>query len=92
MEKAVAAAHNVDVGDYYFADKNYNGALMRYQDALAAKPQDLAIQVRIGRTFEKLNKPSQALEQYEAAQKLPGPQKWADEANSALKRLRSSAH
>jgi tetratricopeptide (TPR) repeat protein len=78
----------VDVGDYYFEEKrNYNAALMRYRDALEAKPGDIAIHVRLGRVFEKLNQPPQAVEQYQAAQKLPGPQKWSDEAKSALLRL-----
>jgi tetratricopeptide (TPR) repeat protein len=88
MDKALEAAHNVDVGDYYFEEKrNYNAALMRYRDALEAKPGDIAIHVRLGRVFEKLNQPPQAVEQYQAAQKLPGPQKWSDEAKSALLRL-----
>jgi hypothetical protein len=34
MELALEAAHDVEVGDYYFSEKNYNGALMRYQSAV----------------------------------------------------------
>ena len=87
MEKTLEAAHNVDVGDYYFELKNHNAALMRYRDALEAKPGDIAIHVRLGRVFEKLNQLPQAIEQYQAAEKLAGPQKWSDEAKSALLRL-----
>jgi len=87
MEMALDAAHNTDVGDYYFEEKNYNGALMRYNDALNEKPGDIAIYVRLGRVFEKLNQVPQAIEQYKAAQKLAGPEKWSDEAKSALLRL-----
>ena len=90
MENALQAAHNVDVGDYYFADKNYNGALFRYQDALKQKPEDAAIYVRLGRSFEKLSQPEKAIEQYKAAQKLGTPQKWVDEATAALKRLQAT--
>jgi hypothetical protein len=38
MGQALEAAHNVDVGDYYFEQKNYNAALLRYKDALEAIP------------------------------------------------------
>jgi hypothetical protein len=54
MEMALQAAHNVDVGDYSFAEKNYKGALLRYSEAVEEKPGDAAIHVRLGRVFEKL--------------------------------------
>jgi len=87
MKRALEAAHNVEVGDYSFRQKSYNGALLRYNDALQEKPADVAIRVRLGRVLEKLNQIPQAIEQYEAAQKLSGPEKWSDEAKSALQRL-----
>ena len=94
MEIALKAAHDVDVGDYYFEQKNYNGALMRYKDALEGKPGDIAIHVRLGRAYEKLNQAAQAVEEYKAALKLAGPEpakdKWSEEAKSALERLRKN--
>ena len=87
MEMALAAAHDVDVGDYSFAEKNYKGALLRYKDAVEEKPGDAAIHVRLGRVFEKLDQLPQAIEQYKAAQKLAGLEKWSDEAGAALLRL-----
>jgi tetratricopeptide (TPR) repeat protein len=87
MKMALEAAHNVEVGDYSFGQKNYNGALQRYNDALEEKPEDIAIYVRLGRALEKLDEIPQAIEQYKAAQKLAGPEKWSDEARSALLRL-----
>jgi len=87
MKTALEAAHNVEVGDYYFGERNYDGSLLRYQDALEEKPGDLAIYVRLGRALEKLNQIPQAIEQYKAAQKLSGPEKWSGEAKSALQRL-----
>ena len=87
MDRAVDAAHNVEVGDYYFAQKNYKAAQLRYQDALDAKADDAAIQVRLGRAFEKLKDPPQALEHYNAALKLDGPEKWSEEARGAVARL-----
>src|SRR5262249_42146760 len=88
MEMALSAAHNVEVGDYYFEQKNYRAASLRYNDALEQKPADAAIHVRLGRVLEKLNEPSRAIEHYQAAEKLGGPAKWANEAKSALSRLK----
>jgi hypothetical protein len=87
MNMALEAAHDVEVGDYYFGRQKYNGALQRYNDAAKEKPEDLAIHVRLGRAFEKLGQVSQAAQEYQAAQKLSGPQKWSEEAKSALIRL-----
>ena len=87
LEMALKAAHNVEVGDYSFAAKNYNGALPRYQEAVEEKPGDAAIHVRLGRVFEKLDQRPKAIEQYKAAQQLAGPPKWSDEAKAAVLRL-----
>ena len=87
MEMALAAAHNVEVGDYYFEKRNYSGALPRYDDALEEKPEDIAIHVRLGRVLEKLNQVPRAIEEYKAALRLGRPKKWADEAKAALLRL-----
>jgi tetratricopeptide (TPR) repeat protein len=87
MKMALEAAHNVDVGDQYFGQKNYTGALMRYEDALAEKPGDVAIHVRWGRVLEKLGRLPQAIEAYKAARSLPPIEKWSDEAKSGLVRL-----
>jgi tetratricopeptide (TPR) repeat protein len=89
MEMALEAAHNVDVGDYSFEAKNYEGALLRYKDAVEEKPGDAAIHVRLGRVFERLGQLPQAIEQYKAAQELAGPAKWSDEAKAAVLRLQN---
>ncbi len=87
MEMALKAAHDVEVGDYSFAANNYDGALLRYKDAVEEKPGDAAIHVRLGRVFERLGQLPQAMEQYKAAQELAGPAKWSDEAKAAVLRL-----
>jgi len=87
VEMALKAAHNVEVGDYSFAARNYDGALLRYKDAVEEKPGDTAIHVRLGRLFERLGQLPQAIEQYKAAQELAGPAKWSDEAKAAALRL-----
>lgn len=88
MEAALAAAHDVEVADYQVEQKNYKGALLRYQAALTEKPGDAAIHVRLGRVLERMNEVGKAIEHYQEAQRLAGPAKWSEEAKSALLRLR----
>ena len=87
MKMALEAAHNVEVGDQSFGQKNYKGAMLRYKEALEEKRGDVAIHVRLGRVLEKLDQLPQAIEEYKAVQKLRGPEKWTNEAKSALLRL-----
>jgi tetratricopeptide (TPR) repeat protein len=89
-EMALLAAHNVEVGDYSFAVKNYDGALSRYNEAAEEKPLDAAIHVRLGRVFEKLGQRPQAIEQYKKGLELAGPAKWSEEAKAAVLRLQQS--
>ena len=91
MARALDAAVDVEMGDSHFKDKNYRGALFRYQDALENKPEDVAIFVRSARAAEKLNEIPQAIEYYQAAEKLGRTGKWTDEAHAALQRLVPSA-
>jgi tetratricopeptide (TPR) repeat protein len=88
MERTLEAAHDIEVGDFYFEEKNYKAAAMRYKTGLKNKPDDAAIHVRLGRTHEKLKDSTQALEHYQAADRLGTPEKWAQEAREALARLR----
>jgi len=87
MEQTVAAAKDVDAGDFDAKIKNYKGALMRYQLALQEKPGDAAIYVRLGRAYEHLNDIPHAKENYTAAASLAGPEKWVKEAKDSLERM-----
>jgi Tetratricopeptide repeat len=88
---AIEAAHDVEVGDSYFGQQNYRGALQRYSKAVEEKPGDLAIHVRLAQTFEKLRQIPEAIQEYKAAQKLAGPQKWLEQAKSSLMRLQHAS-
>ena len=85
----IGAARDTDVGDYYFREKNYRGALMRYADAAKAKPGDAAIHLRMGHGWEKLGAPERAYLEYDAVVKLApeGEGKTAAEAKEAMQRL-----
>ena len=88
MELALEAAHDVEVGDYSFEKQSYQGALLRYRDAAEQKPHDAAIQVRLGRTAEKLSMPEEATQHYSEAVKIGSPEKWVQEAQVALTRIK----
>lgn len=88
LDGALQAAHDVEVGDQQMDEKHYPAALSRYAGAAEEKPNDAAIEVRLGRVLEKLNDPPKALEHYEAAAKLGTPEKWAKEALAAVERLK----
>ena len=82
------AAQDVEVGDYYFSEKKYRAALSRYQDALEAKPDDAAIYLRLGRTFEKLDEPARAYENYDASLVADPAGPSREEAGKSTERLR----
>jgi hypothetical protein len=91
IKVALVVTQNVEVGDQYFAQKNYNGALMRYEEARKEKPGDVAIYVRLGRGHENLGQLPQAIQAHDAANKLPRTEKWIDEAKSALLHLQRTS-
>lgn len=84
----MAAAQSVEIGDYYFSEKNYRAALSRYQEALESKPDDAAIYIRVGRAFDKLGEPTRAFENYDASLKADPAGPFADEAGKGVERLR----
>ena len=85
------AAKDIEVGDYYFKRKNYIGAESRYREALLYKENDAVATYKLAVCLEKMNRPDEALEQYEGYLKiLPnGPE--AGEAKKAIERLKSPA-
>jgi tetratricopeptide (TPR) repeat protein len=85
------AAKDVEVGDYYFKRKNYMGAESRYREALVYKENDAVATFKLAVCLEKMNRPDEALTQYQAYLKiLPfGPE--AGEAKKAVDRLKSPA-
>lgn len=83
------AAKDVEVGDFYFKDKNYRAAESRYSEALQWKPNDAEATFKLGQAQEKLGKKEDAVKNYEAYLKiLPGGE-FASEAKKAIDRLQS---
>ncbi|HWJ48623.1 MAG TPA: tetratricopeptide repeat protein [Candidatus Udaeobacter sp.] len=85
------AAKDVEVGDYYFKRKNYAGAESRYREALLYKNNDAVATYKLAVCLEKMNRPDDALSEYESYLRiLPyGPE--AAEAKKAIERLKSPA-
>lgn len=59
-----AAWKSVEIGDFYFKRKDYSGALSRYQEAIRTDPDYPRAYLGLGRVYEKLGRPRQALEAY----------------------------
>jgi tetratricopeptide (TPR) repeat protein len=85
------ADKDVEVGDYYFKEKNYRAALSRYQEALEYKPRDARATFKIAQTQEKLGNIDDARANYEGYLKiLPnGPDSAA--SKKALEKLKASS-
>ena len=86
------AAKDIEVGDFYFkVKKNYHAAENRYREALYYKDNDAIATFRLAVCLEKLDRPDEALAQYESYLRiLPhGPE--AETARKAIERLKSSA-
>jgi tetratricopeptide (TPR) repeat protein len=83
------AAKDVEVGDYYFKRKNYVGAESRYREALLYKPNDAIATFRLAVCLQKMDRPHEAQQEYEAYLKiLPhGPE--SEQAKKALDRLKA---
>jgi tetratricopeptide (TPR) repeat protein len=85
------AAKDIEVGDYYFKRKNYRGALDRYKDALTYKPNDAVASFRLAECEEKIGRPSDAIQHYEAYLKILPEGPFAGDARKALERLKATA-
>jgi len=85
------AAKDVEVGDFYFKNKNYVGAESRYREALKYKDNDAIATYRLAVCLEKMNRPDEARQEYESYLRiLPyGPQ--AEDAKKAIARLTNPA-
>jgi tetratricopeptide (TPR) repeat protein len=83
------AAKDVEVGDFYYKQRNYRAAVSRYREALLYKPNDAIATYRLADALEKSGDLPEAVQNYQAYLKiLPyGPR--AGEAHQALQRLKS---
>jgi len=85
------AGKDIEVGDFYFKRKNYRAAEDRYREALLYKDNDAIATYRLAICLEKLDRPDEAIEQFESYLRiLPhGPQ--AADAKKAIDRLKNES-
>ena len=85
------AEKNVEVGDFYFKQKNYRAAQSRYAEALLYKPNDAEATYKLGVSQEKLGEMEEALGSYQSYLKIlpDGPQ--AEDSKKAIDRLTNPA-
>jgi tetratricopeptide (TPR) repeat protein len=85
------AAKDIEVGDFYFKQKNYRAAESRYREALVYKDNDAAATYRLAECLEKLGRPDDALQEYESYLRiLPyGPE--SEHAKKAIERIKAGA-
>ena len=85
------AAKDIEVGDYYFKRKNYRAAEDRYREALYYKDNDASATFHLAICLEKMNRPDEAIQQYENYLKiLPhGPD--AEASTKAIERLKADS-
>ena len=64
------ADKSIEVGDYYFKQKNYRAAESRYREALEWKPGDALATYKMGEVMEKIGNLVQARQNYQAYLKI----------------------
>lgn len=83
------AAKDVEVGDFYFKRKNYVAAESRYREALYYKDNDALATFRLAVCLEKMDRPDEALQQYEGYLKILPHGLQAEDARKAIEHLKS---
>lgn len=81
------AEKNIEIGDFYFKQKNYRAAESRYREALEWKPNDAIATFKLATTCEKLNELAEAKKFYESYLKILPKGPSAADSKKALDRL-----
>src|SRR4051812_33771582 len=81
------ADKSIEVGDYYFHQKNYRAAESRYREALEWKPGDAIATYKLGQVMEKIGNLVQARQNYQAYLKILPDGPLSKDAKKALSRI-----
>lgn len=85
------AGKDVEVGDYYFKRKNYKAAEDRYREALFYKENDAEATFHLALCLQKMERPREALEQYQTYLKILPSGPHARAAHEAIGELTAPA-
>jgi tetratricopeptide (TPR) repeat protein len=77
----------IEIGNYYYKNGNYKGALSRYREALQFKPRDAAATFKLAQALEKTRDFEQARIRYQEYLEILKDGPSAEEAKKALARL-----
>jgi len=83
------AMKDVEIGNYYFKQQNYKGALSRYCEALQYKPNDAIANFRIAESLEKFGDLAGARTYYQAYLKILPRGPFAAQSSKALDRMQA---
>jgi hypothetical protein len=75
--------NEIKLGDEYYEEKNYLGALQSYRNAARKDPGLAELQLKIGRCYYSLKQFPKAIAAYDACMKHKGSLPWADLYNYA---------
>ncbi|HLW85905.1 MAG TPA: hypothetical protein VKR60_11880 [Candidatus Sulfotelmatobacter sp.] len=78
------AAKDVEVGDYYFKRKNFKAAEDRYREALYYKENDAEATFHLAVCLQKMERPGEALAEYESYLKILPSGPHAKDAHLAI--------
>jgi tetratricopeptide (TPR) repeat protein len=82
------AMKSVEVGEYYFKDKNYKAAISRYREALEYKPKDAHATYRLGEVLERTGDYPEALQRYEEYLQILKDGPFAEECRKGIARIK----
>jgi len=85
------AEKDIEVGDYYFKQKNYRGAESRYRDALLYKPNDAVATFRMAQITERTGRVVEAQQYYQDYLKNLPRGSYASDCHKALERLQAQS-
>ncbi len=85
------AEKDIEVGDYYYKQKNYKAAISRYHSALYWKPNDALATFKLAEALEKSGDREGARKYYQAYLKILPEGDYADKAHKGLDRLNGSS-
>lgn len=83
------AAKSLEVGEYYFKEKNYKAAISRYREALEYKPRDAQATYRLGEALERTGQFDEALQRYEEYLKILKGGPFAEECKKGIERIKA---
>lgn len=83
------AMKSVEVGEYYFKQKNYKAAISRYREALEYKPRDAHATYRLGEVLERTGAYDEALQRYEEYLKILKDGPFSEECRKGIERIKA---